>query len=405
MTLTVSAVTKYIKALIEGDANLSNVIIEGEISNLKLHRASGHLYFSLKDEGAVISAVMFRSAASGLGFKPEDGMKVLAKGRISLYEKSGQYQIYVTAMKPAGLGDLHVAFEKMKRKLWEEGLFDPAAKKPLPEYPSRIGVITSRSGAAVRDILNIIGRRYPLAEVLLYPVLVQGDGAVDSMVEALDYFDRERNADVIIIGRGGGSIEDLWAFNEEKLARRLYALTIPVISAVGHETDTTICDYVADLRAPTPSAAAELAVPDAGEIKASLLTLEGKLCSALRAKIVHQRKRLDVILGSRAFRRTEDFFDRRRLMLDRVISGISGAGQKRISREKLRLAVLAERIDGRSPIKIMSAGYGLIRNESGERIRSVCEMREGLKISVLVADGEASCTVDGITQHVRDGNE
>lgn len=397
MTLTVSAVTKYIKSLIEGDESLSNIIIEGEISNFTYHRASGHLYFSLKDEGAVIGAVMFRSSAQSLDFKPADGMKVLVKGRISLYEKSGQYQIYCTRMKRAGLGDLHIAFEKMKKRLYEEGLFDSAHKRPIPKYPKTIGVITSKSGAAVRDIMNILGRRYPVGKVILYPALVQGDGAVDSMVQALDYFEINRNVDVIIIGRGGGSIEDLWAFNEEKLARRIFEMTIPVISAVGHETDTTICDYVADLRAPTPSAAAELAVPDMGEMRISLAGLEVKLQSSLKGKITHRRQRLDRVLSYRAFARPETVFDSKRIQLDRAVTRLSSSAKESLNRSRMRIAVLAERIDGRSPIKIMTSGYSIVSGSNGKRITSIRNLEKGQKVRLTLTDGNAKCSVDEIS--------
>ncbi len=398
MTLTVSAVTKHIKSLIEGDGMLSGVIVEGEISNFKFHRATGHLYFSLKDEGAVIAAVMFRGATATLNFEPKDGMKVLVKGRISLYEKSGQYQVYVERMKQAGLGDLHVAFEKMKRRLYDEGLFDAEHKKPLPRYPRCIGVITSKSGAAVRDVLNILGRRYPIGQVLLYPALVQGEGAVDSMVQALDYFEREQNVDVIILGRGGGSIEDLWAFNEEKLARKVYAMTVPVISAVGHETDTTICDYVADKRAPTPSAAAELAVPDLTQFRLSLTALTGKLQRTLQSKIQQRRQRMERILSHRAFRAPETVFDGKRLCLDRAVTALSTAGQRAVDKQKLRVAVLAERIDGRSPMKIMTAGYSIVSDESGKRITKVKQLSVGQTVTLTVTDGTASCTVDAVGQ-------
>lgn len=404
VTLTVSAVTKRIKSLIEGDEQLSDVILEGEISNFKYHRASGHLYFSLKDEGAVINAVMFRASAQSLTFHPADGMKVLVKGRVSLYEKSGQYQIYVTRMKPAGLGDLHVAFEKMKRRLYEEGLFAPEHKKPIPKYPGTIGVITSKSGAAVRDILNILGRRYPIGKVFLYPALVQGDGAVDSMVEALDYFEREKNADVIILGRGGGSIEDLWAFNEEKLARKVHQMTIPVISAVGHETDTTICDYVADLRAPTPSAAAELAVPDLQKLHQFLMGLNVKLQGALKGKTAHRRQRLERVLSHRAFRAPSTVYDGKRLTLDRVTAALAAAGQRSVDRQKLRVAVLAERIDGRSPLKIMTVGYSILSDGTGKRITSTRQLSVGQSVTLTVTDGTAFCTVDAIGSNEKEGN-
>ena len=396
MALSVTALTKYIKTLIESDENLSNVIVEGEISNFTLHRASGHMYFSLKDDGAVINAVMFRSSAQALDFVPKNGLKVLVKGRISLYEKSGQYQIYVARMKEAGLGDLHVAFEKLKVKLYEEGLFAAEHKLSLPQFPQTIGVITSKSGAAVKDILNILSRRYPVGRVILYPVLVQGDGAVDSMVTALDYFETGKNVDVIIIGRGGGSIEDLWAFNEEKLARKIYAMTIPVISAVGHETDTTICDYVADLRAPTPSAAAELAVPDLSEIGIALNTRLAKLQATLKSKTAQRRDRLERLLKRRPFISPESMFDQKRISLDKAVSALAAAGSRSVNDKKLRLAVLAERIDAKSPIKLFTAGYSIAALKSGKKITSVGDIAVGDDFTLTVKDGTAGCRVESI---------
>ena len=265
--LSVSQITGYLKSLLEGDPNLNPVFISGEISNFTDHYRSGHLYFSLKDEKAVLKAVMFSSSARRLRFRPSDGMKVLCRGRISLYEASGQYQLYVDDMQPDGLGTLNLAYEQLKTRLEKEGLFDAARKRPIPRYPRRVGVITSPTGAAVRDICQILGRRWPMAEIVFCPVLVQGEEAAPQLVEALARMNRVDGVDTIIIGRGGGSLEDLWAFNEESVARAVAASKIPVISAVGHETDFTICDFVADLRAPTPSAAAELAVPDQMEEK------------------------------------------------------------------------------------------------------------------------------------------
>ena len=265
--MTVSALNQYIHTLIASDTALSDLTVRGEISNFVAHR-SGHCYFSLKDEGGLIRAVMFRTAASRLAFRPESGMKVLVHGYVSVYEKDGQYQLYVSAMEPDGIGSLYLAFEERKRRLATEGLFDASRKRPIPRYPARIGVITSPTGAAIRDILHILARRYPCAEVLLYPALVQGEEAARSMIAGLRWFQEQNAADVLIIGRGGGSFEDLFAFQDEGLAREIAASTIPVISAVGHETDFSISDFVADLRAPTPSAAAELAVPDMTELLA-----------------------------------------------------------------------------------------------------------------------------------------
>ena len=270
--LTVSQVNFFIKSLLEGDGRLQNVLISGEISNFTDHYRSGHLYFSLKDDKSVLKAVMFASAARRLKFRPKDGMKVLIRGRVSVYEPSGQYQLYAEDMQPEGMGALSLAFQQLKDRLSQEGLFDADHKREIPAFPQRIGVITSPTGAAVQDILQITGRRWPLAEIILAPVLVQGEQAPGQIVEALQEMDRRRACDVIILGRGGGSLEDLWAFNEEAVARAVYACTIPVVSAVGHETDFTICDFAADLRAPTPSAAAELCTPDWREELAQVLS-------------------------------------------------------------------------------------------------------------------------------------
>jgi len=396
VTLTVSALTKQIKSLLEGDASLADVTVEGEISNFKAHPATGHLYFSLKDEGAVLNAVMFRSSAQSLSFVPANGAKVLAHGRISLYEKSGQYQIYVTSMKQAGLGDLYVAYEKLKRRLYEEGLFAAEHKKPLPKFPKTIGIITAKSGAAVRDMINILGRRYPIGKVLLYPVLVQGDGAADSMIAALDYFEREKNVDVILLGRGGGSLEDLWAFNEEKLARRVYEMSIPVISAVGHETDTTICDYVASLRAPTPSAAAELAVPDLQKYRADLPLRALRLRDTLQHKATSRRQQLNRVLARRAYSAPSDVFNAKRVTLDRAAQAFVSAARQSLEKQKYRIAVLGGKIDGCSPVKIMTAGYAVAFSEAGKRVGSVGDLSVGQKVSLTLADGAADCRVEAV---------
>ena len=264
--LTVTQLNEYIKGILDHDPRLTDVYLRGEISNFKNHYSTGHYYFTLKDEGGMIRAIMFRSSAVKLAFLPEDGMKVVAHGRISAFVRDGQYQIYCDSMEPDGIGALYIAYEQLKRKLEAEGLFDPSRKKPLPKIPSRVGIITSATGAAIRDMINVCGRRFPFAELVLYPSLVQGPDAPAQLIDGVRYFNEKQSVDVIIIGRGGGSIEDLWAFNNEDLAREIAASAIPVISAVGHETDFTICDFVADRRAPTPSAAAELAVPETEEL-------------------------------------------------------------------------------------------------------------------------------------------
>ena len=284
LVLSVSQLNRYIKMNFDADENLANIFISGEISNFTNHYRTGHLYFTLKDDSSAVRAVMFNSSAKRLKFMPEDGMKVIARGRVSVYEASGQYQLYVDDMQPDGVGALNLAYEQLKEKLQKEGLFSELHKKPLPPYPEKVGVITSPTGAAVRDIINVLGRRFSYAEIVFCPVLVQGDGAHLQLTDAVNLFNSERAADVIIIGRGGGSIEDLWEFNDEGLARAVYNSEIPVISAVGHETDFTICDFVADMRAPTPSAAAELAVPDANELQYALSALKNRMFLNLPTK-------------------------------------------------------------------------------------------------------------------------
>ena len=289
---TVSQLNAYMKRVVDGQAALNDIWIKGEISNFKDH-FSGHLYITLKDDGGVLKAVMFKGAAARLTFKAEDGMKVLARGRIGVYEQSGTYQLYISEMTPDGLGELYVAYEQLKKKLSEEGLFDDEKKKPIPKYPEKVGVITAATGAAVRDIINVITRRYPYCEIIIYPAQVQGQGAAESVVSGIEYFNETMSCDTLIVGRGGGSIEDLWAFNEEIVARAIFASKIPVISAVGHETDFTIADFVADLRAPTPSAAAEIAVPSQLELLSKISTMSGRMQNALVNSLKNKRLRVE----------------------------------------------------------------------------------------------------------------
>lgn len=389
--LTVSQINGYLKSLLDGDPNLNPVFISGEISNFTDHYRSGHLYFSLKDEKSVLKAVMFASNARRLRFRPSDGMKVLCRGRISLYEASGQYQLYVEDMQPDGLGALNLAYEQLKARLEKEGLFSSARKHPIPRYPRRIGVITSPTGAAVRDICQILGRRWPMAEIVFCPVLVQGEGAAPQLAAALARMNRIEGVDTIIIGRGGGSLEDLWAFNEESVARAVAASKIPVISAVGHETDFTICDFAADLRAPTPSAAAELAVPDRMEEKMLVESARYTLQADMQSLFARYRMELDSLTARRCLREPLEPVVRERDELSHLARRLTAGIALSISREKGELSRLTGTLDGLSPLKVLGRGYALARTEEGETIRSVSQVREGNVFRLRFADGEARC--------------
>ncbi len=389
--LTVSQINGYLKSLLDGDPNLNPVFVSGEISNFTDHYRSGHLYFSLKDEKAVLKAVMFASSARRLRFRPSDGMKVLCRGRISLYEASGQCQLYVEDMQPDGLGALNLAYEQLKSRLEKEGLFSPSRKRPIPRYPRRIGVITSPTGAAVRDICQILGRRWPLAEIVFCPVLVQGEGAAPQLVDALARMNRIEGVDTIIIGRGGGSLEELWAFNEEVVARAVAASRIPVISAVGHETDFTICDFVADLRAPTPSAAAELAVPDQAEEKLLVESARYTLQSDMESLLAQCRLELDSLTASRSLRQPLEPIVQKRNELSHLTRRLAAGVSLSVSREKEELSRLTGTLDGLSPLKVLSRGYTLAQTEAGKTIRSVSQIQKGKVFRLRFADGEARC--------------
>ncbi|HIW57201.1 MAG TPA: exodeoxyribonuclease VII large subunit [Firmicutes bacterium] len=375
------------------DDVLSHITIKGEISNFKAH-SSGHMYMSLKDETGVIRAVMFRSAAGRLQFRPENGMKVIASGRVSVYERDGQYQLYIEYMQQDGLGDLHIAFEKLKQKLSAEGLFDPKHKKPLPKYPKRIGVITAPTGAAIRDILNILSRRFKYADVVLYPVLVQGENAAMSIAVALKYFNENNAADVLIVGRGGGSIEDLWAFNEEIVARAIYDSRIPVISAVGHEVDFTISDFVADLRAPTPSAAAELVVPSQEELKDKFNNVYGRLYSCAGRILEKNRLRLRLLTEKPVLKTPERSLDERRLYIDGLYNRFENAYKNILKEKEQALKLNASKLDGLSPLSVLSRGFSVTKDEGGRVVKSVGQVKKGDKISVVVSDGEIKASVE-----------
>lgn len=391
--LTVTQVNLYIKEMLSRDDVLSHITIKGEISNFKAH-SSGHMYMSLKDETGVIRAVMFRSAAGRLQFRPENGMKVIASGRVSVYERDGQYQLYIEYMQQDGLGDLHIAFEKLKLKLSAEGLFDPRHKKPLPKYPKRIGVITAPTGAAIRDILNILSRRFKYADVVLYPVLVQGENAAMSIAVALKYFNENNAADVLIVGRGGGSIEDLWAFNEEIVARAIYDSRIPVISAVGHEVDFTISDFVADLRAPTPSAAAELVVPSQEELKDKFNNVYGRLYSCAGRILEKNRLRLRLLTEKPVLKTPERSLDERRLYIDGLYNRFENAYKNILKEKEQALKLNASKLDGLSPLSALSRGFSVTKDEGGRVVKSVGQVKKGDKISVVVSDGEIKASVE-----------
>ena len=416
--LTVTQLNRYMKALVDSDESLRSFYLKGEISNFTNHYKTGHFYFSLKDENSIVRAVMFRSYASKTRFEPENGMKVVVRGSVSVFERDGQYQLYVYEMQPDGLGALHLAYEQLKEKLYRQGLFDQQHKRPLPRYPQNIGVITSPTGAAVRDIQNILSRRYPLAQMLLYPVLVQGEEAPAQLIEALRYFERTQLVDVIIIGRGGGSIEELWAFNNEKLAYELFRCTIPVISAVGHETDYTIADFVADVRAPTPSAAAELAVPDAQQLMVHLDQISIRLEQSIGKKISDAEGTLKAIKQRECMKSPDylltrkeellsglkrDLFKNIRLLLENR-EAETMKKQKELhhtfsalfaNKEQLFLRSVAK-LDALSPLKVLTRGYGMVQKDQ-QIVSSIEGAIPGDHIEILLQDGVLGCQVETVT--------
>ncbi len=391
---SVSQVNGYIKDLLDRDGLLSGLFVRGEISNYKMY-PSGHHYFSMKDEGGAIRCVMFRREASRLRFRPENGMKVVAFGRVAVFPRDGQYQLYCQELSPDGVGDLHVAFEQLKEKLFREGLFDQGHKRPIPRYPQRIALITSPAGAAVRDMLRILGARWPLARIVLLPVRVQGVEAPGEIASALRYADQHRVADLIITGRGGGSMEDLWCFNDEGVARAIYDCEIPVISAVGHEPDVTIADFVADLRAATPSNAAELAVPDQRELYANLAYFAGKLSDLMEGRLDRARRDLDRLGRSRALQDPMNYLADRRMLLDyqgrRLAHWLTGA----MAGKRERFARLAASLDALSPLKVLGRGYSLARTGAGEILSSVDQVENEDVFTLRLSDGTLDCRVEG----------
>ena len=397
LVLSVSQLNRYVKSKLDADENLYNVFLTGEISNFTNHYKTGHFYFTLKDEGAQVKAVMFKSNAARVKFQPQDGLRVIVRGRVSLYEAGGSYQVFVDDMQPDGAGALNLAFEQLKEKLEKAGIFDPAHKKAIPRYPQRIGVITSPTGAAIQDILKILGRRYPLAEVIFAPVLVQGEGAPEQMIAALQAFNRKSCADVLILGRGGGSAEDLWAFNDEKLAYAVYASEIPVISAVGHETDFTICDFAADLRAPTPSAAAELAVPDATEVRANVYALQNRLQRSVSSLLQNRRYAYTALTERGVLQNPSLYFDALRMRTAELYRRFEALQTGLLQKERLRLSENAAKLQSLSPLAVLARGYAVASRADGSVVRSANALQSGETLRLRFADGTASCVVNEIS--------
>lgn len=390
--LSITQINEYIQGKMNADPMLTQVAVRGEISNYKCY-PSGHHYFTLKDEASALKCVMFKGNAIALRFRPANGMKVIALGRISVYPRDGAYQLYCSAMSVDGVGDLYAAFEQLKAKLASKGLFDPEKKKKLPKYPGTIGVVTSSAGAAVHDILRILRKRYPLAQVKLLPVRVQGAEAPDEIAAAIRYANAHRLADLLIVGRGGGSLEDLWAFNDERVAYAIYESEIPIVSAVGHEPDVTIADYVADLRAATPSNGAELAVPDQEALLQNLDALNGAMAAALSRQLKLAAQRLDALAASPALRGPTAYLERKekdlRLLKNRMIS----AQERMISASNARFVGCVAKLDAMSPLKVLSRGYAMAQTGNGELLRSIHQVNLGDSILVNISDGTITASV------------
>lgn len=387
--LTVSQVNFFLRSLIEGDGRLSDILISGEISNFTDHYKSGHMYFSLKDEKSVIKAVMFAGSARRLRFRPQNGMKVIIRGRVSVYEPGGQYQLYAEDMQPDGAGALSLAYEQLKARLAEEGLFDREHKRPLPPYPERIGVITSPDGAAVRDILQITARRWPVAEIVFCPVLVQGEGAPAQLTAAVRALNRAQACDVIILGRGGGSMEDLWAFNDEGLARAVYNSAIPVISAVGHETDFTICDFVADLRAPTPSAAAELCTPNFPEEQERLRSFHRYFLEESKNLVEYLRQSVDILVQDSPLHDPSAHVQACRERLHGLTERLTRREQVHLDKKRGELSVLAGKLDSLSPLRVLSRGYAVVYDTGGAAVLDAEQLAPGEVVTIRAAKGRA----------------
>lgn len=392
----VSQVNAYIKDKFDADPFLGEICIRGELSNYKVY-PSGHHYFTLKDAEGAIRCVMFRGSASKLRFRPESGMKVITVGRITVFPRDGAYQLYCEGMSPDGVGDLHVAYEQLEAKLLSEGLFDPMYKKALPPFPHRIAVITSSAGAAVHDILRILGKRYPLSKVLLLPVRVQGEEAPAEIAGAIRYANKYRIADVILTGRGGGSIEDLWAFNDERVARAIFASEIPVVSAVGHEPDVTISDFVADVRAATPSNGAELIAPDRADLHKQLNGMESRMAAAMEKQIKLSRQRLSDLAGRRVLQSPTNYIQDRRMTLDYTHQRLCAAGRALLDGKTKRFVGLSAALDAMSPLKVLRRGYTMVKTDE-KIVKSVADVSVGQPISVCLSDGTIRAQVTGLEE-------
>ena len=390
--LSITQLNEYIRGRMDSDPLLAQVAVRGEISNYKLY-PSGHHYFTLKDEGSALRCVMFKGNAMRLRFRPENGMKIIAMGKVSVYPRDGAYQLYCTAMTMDGVGDLYAAFEQLKKKLAAQGLFDPAHKKPLPRYPGTIGIITSSAGAAVHDMLRILRKRYTLSRVRLLPVRVQGAEAPGEIAAAIGYANHYHLADLLIVGRGGGSIEDLWAFNDEQVAYAIYHSEIPVISAVGHEPDVTISDYVADLRAATPSNAAELAVPDQDALRQSLDAMSNAMASSLNRQVKAARQHLMVLSASKALQGPTGYLEQRNQSVELLKNRLVAAQNQNITRAKQRYIAQISKLEAMSPLKVLTRGYSMVQTDRGEVVRSVSQVSLGERIRVRLSDGTLSATV------------
>ena len=394
---SVTQINEYIRSRMDADPMLTQVAVRGEISNYKLY-PSGHHYFTVKDEGGALKCVMFKGNAIRLRFRPENGMKIIAMGKISVFPRDGAYQLYCSAMVLDGVGDLHAAFEQLKAKLAAQGLFDPAHKKPIPKYPKVIGIVTSSAGAAVHDMLRIIRKRYPLTEVRLFPVRVQGVEAPPEIVGAIRYANRYKMADVLIVGRGGGSIEDLWAFNDERVAYAIYESEIPVISAVGHEPDVTISDFVADLRAATPSNAAELAVPDQDTLLQTLDTMSDSMTTCLSRQVKNARQHLRVLSSGAALKSPTAYLDQKRKTLELLNSRLVSNQKSTLDKKKQRFVGLTAKLDAMSPLKVLTRGYAMASTEDGSVLRSVRQVKPGDCVNVSLGDGSLQACVTDVKE-------